>query len=116
MNVCSDNLNKLQLERLEEIEYMKLMYQKRISLEKDHERHELEECMKYVYPEYLKKKAKILSYDFCKIEKYEEKNPTKNENKTIKTSFSPYFIILFSVIFGISTAITLILTFLGICK
>lgn len=44
--------------------YRRLMYHQRRSLETDHERDEIEECMRYVYPKMMRRRAKVLSHDF----------------------------------------------------
>lgn len=48
----------------EDVIYQNLLYEQRKSLGEDHEPEEIEECMKYVYPDILRRKARVLAHDF----------------------------------------------------
>ena len=100
----------------EDMIYSNLLYSCRISLEDTHEMEEIEECMTYVYPEYLKKKARVLAYDFGEIERYEEGEDVKPKNKYAITPLTWYVLVFLSVVFGISVAVLFTLAFFGVCK
>ena len=103
-------LEKMKLKKKEDAIYHNLLYSCRVSLGDTHERAEIEECMKYVYPEYLRRKARILAYDFGEIESYEEgdeqKSPKKNGNL-----ISRFLILFFSLVFLVSTVSIILIVF-----
>lgn len=104
------DIEKLELKKKEDAIYHNLLYSCRVSLGDTHERAEIEECLKYVYPEYLRRKARILAYDFGEIERYEESDEQKSPKKNGKL-VSRFLILFFSLVFLVSTFSIILIVF-----
>ena len=103
-------IEKIKSKIKEDSIYNNLLYSCRVSLGDTHERAEIEECMRYVYPEYLRRKARILACDFGEIESCEESEKQEN-TKNNGNLVSRFLILFFSLVFLVSTVSIILITF-----
>lgn len=95
----------------EDVIYHNLLYSLRISLGETHEREEIEECMTYIYPEHLRRKARVLAYDFGEVERYEEGIKNESSKKKTTNPIAWFLLMFFSIVLGVSFAVLLTMAF-----